>query len=110
MQWTITQASPNGNIPNSPNGWIYPTDPGSQWQQHQWHYYMDGTFGSAANIQIQLSPDGSNVPDASKRIHSPTTLKQTAQSDGFFLSKFRAVRAVLASGGDGTTNVVVEIV
>ncbi len=88
---------------------FYPADTGNQWQVKQWHLYVNGTFGASGQLQVQYSPDGSNVADASKRWFAPTLLTLTAGGDTWFQARFRALRFVF-NNGDGTTSVTAEIV
>jgi len=115
MKWTFTSAGPTTTASYATS------DPGSRWQSPSWHAYIlgldfksggsggTGTFGAAGQVQIQLSPDGIEVPDANSRWTSPLNLKFTAAGDVFFQAKFRKARAVF-TGGDGTTSLSVEIV
>lgn len=86
-----------------------PSDPGNHWQKQDWHLYVSGTFGAAGALQVQYSPDSSNVSDASSRWFSPTALLITTAGDTWFEARFRKLRFVF-TGGDGTTNVVAEVV
>lgn len=86
-----------------------PSDPGSHWQGQAWHAYVNGTFGAAGALQIQYSPDSSNVSDGSSRWFAPSALLFNSGGDVWFEARFRKLRFVF-TGGDGTTNVTVEVV
>lgn len=85
------------------------SDPGNQWQTHNWHLYTDGVFGAAGSLAVQYSPDDKSVPDASSRWHAPATLTVTTVTDVVFTARFRKLRFVF-TGGDGTTNLTAEVV
>lgn len=103
MKITFTGAGPTTSSS------FAPSDPGSHWQTQAWHAYVSGTFGSGGNVQVQYSPDPSSVTDASSRWFSPTALAFTSAGSLWFNARFRKLRFVL-TGGDGTTNLVVEVV
>lgn len=113
---TVAQVTGTTTSPSIPV-----SDPGSRWQNPAWHAYIlglaataggsggTGTFGAAFQVQIQLSPDAPQTPDAQSRWTSPSSLKFTQAGDVFFNAKFRKARIIL-TGGDGTDLVTVEIV
>lgn len=88
---------------------FFPTDPGSHWQKQDWHLFVSGTFGAAGALQVQYSPDGSNVTDGNARWFAPTALLLTAGGDTWFQARFRRLRFVF-TGGNGTTSVTAEVV
>lgn len=102
MKWLLTQASPTGNS-------FSIGEPASRWQNVGLHAYYWGTFGAAGSIAIEYSPDLPNIADGSSNWFRPTALTVSTKSDVYFLARFNKIRAVLASGGDGTTSVNVQV-
>ena len=88
---------------------FFPTDPGNHFQVQAWHLYISGTMGAAGSLQVQYSPDGANVTDAAARWFAPAALQASAVGDTWFEARFRRLRFVF-TGGDGTTNLVAEVV
>ena len=104
MKVTFTGAGPT----NSASFAI--SDPGSHWQTQAWNLYVSGTPGAAGSLQVQGSPDFREIPDASSRWFSMlTTPVTTAPAQQWFQARMRKVRFAF-TGGDGTTNLIVEIV
>lgn len=106
MKWSFTTATTSASK--------VPSDPGNQWQAKAWHLYISGTTGGAAGtVQIQYSPDGPEVTDAGSRWFAPAVLGNAGTGsipyDAWFQARFRKIRAV-TTGGDGSMNLVVEIV
>lgn len=86
------------------------TDPGSHWQTQAWQIYASGTLGASGTIDIQVSPDMRELPDAQSRwfdlLAAPIT---TVPETQWLQARFRKVRFNF-TGGDATTAVTVEIV
>lgn len=85
------------------------SDPGNQWQTHNWHLYVSGTFGAGGSLSVQYSPDPKEIVDANSRWFAPAALTVTAAGDTYFTARFRKLRFVF-TGGDGTTNLIGEVV
>lgn len=104
MRITFTGAGPTTSAS------FHVTDPGSHWQSQNWTLYVTGTPGASGSVQIQISPDMWELPDASSRwINLLTTPVTTTPNQQTFTCRFRKVRYAF-TGGDATTNLVVEIV
>lgn len=101
MRWTFIAAGSGVSM--------RPSDPGSHWQTQAWHAFVSGTFGAGGAVQIEYSPDGPGVTDAAARWFAPLVLLFSAGGDTWFEARFRRIRARV-TGGDGTTNLIVEIV
>ena len=114
MKVTFSGAGPQ----TLPSPSLHPTDPGSQWQQHQWHLYISGTWSTStsATLQVQYSPDASFVVDGSKRWFQPASLLLSGTgavsltgADVWFNARFRSIQFIL-TGGDAGTSLTVEVV
>ena len=114
MKVTFAGAGPQ----TLPSHSLNPTDPGSQWQQHQWHLYISGTWSTStsATLQVQYSPDAAFVADGAKRWFQPASLLLSGTgavplvgADVWFNARFRSIQFVL-TGGDAGTSLTVEVV
>ena len=85
------------------------TDPGSHWQTQSWTLYVSGTPGATGSMQLQVSPDMAELPDAQCRWFNSGTAVTTAPTVTNFVGRFRKVRFAF-TGGDGTTNLIAEVV
>jgi hypothetical protein len=86
------------------------TDPGSHWQQQNWTLYVSGTLGAAGSLQVQVSPDAREIPDASARWFNQGAAITAIPAGPTQISlRFRKLRYTF-TGGDATTNLVAEVV
>lgn len=105
MRWTFTGAGTGATYSGENRAdFVLPTIDGFQ----TLHAYVNGTFGAGGAVQIEYSPDLPGLADGSSRWFAPTVLLFTASGDTFVQIRARKIRAVY-TGGDGTTNVTVEM-
>lgn len=74
-----------------------------------YHVYVSGTFSGGARCQVEISPDSEQVDDSVSRWFTQSTLGFTAEGHIWFSARFRKVRFT-KTGGDGSTNITMEIV
>jgi hypothetical protein len=104
MRYTFTGAGPT-----TPASFAV-TDPGSHWQQQNWTLYVSGTLGATGSLQVQVSPDARETPDASSRWFNQGAAIAAIPAGPTQISlRFRKLRFAF-TGGDGTTNLVAEVV
>lgn len=103
MKATFTGAGPT----NSQS--FAPSDPTSHWQSQNWELYVSGTMGASGSLQLQTSPDPPVIADASSRWFNQGTAVTAVGTPVWFQARFRKIRFAF-TGGDGTTNLIVELV
>ena len=102
LKWTITGASQT-------TASIGIDAESQRIREWAWHIYVSGTTGAGlTSIQVSYAPDTPEVADGSSRWFTPAALNLTGLGDSYFQAKFRKIR-IVTTGGDGTTNLVVEI-
>lgn len=78
-------------------------------REFSWHAFVSYTGTAPTSVQIQYASINQDTVDGSTTWFAPTALLfNPPQGDTFFQAKPRKFRIVVV-GGDGTTNVTVEI-